>query len=173
MIFCPGRFAKARGFFRGLFCILIGKGKIYHGTADSGTVIAKVEMETGSENELFRQENGKLYLNGSDGEIDLMDKLSETEPYIYSCEAADGTVHYLIVGGSVDNYGYAEFIKDADGIWQGGYSYNAVGEWYKNGAEQLELPWAGMIESAVDGADNENTAGSSASAEWTIFDSEG
>ena len=63
-----------------ILSFLSGKGTIYHGTADSGTVIAKVEMETGSENELFRQENGKLYLNGSDGEIDLMDKLSETEP---------------------------------------------------------------------------------------------
>lgn len=150
-----------------------GKGTIYHGSAENGSVIAKVEMETSPENDLFRQENGKLYLMGSGGEIDLTDQLSETEPYIYSCAAADGTVHYLIIGGSAENYGYAEFVKDANGVWQGGYSYNAVGEWYKQGARELELPWAGMIESAVDGADDENAAVSPASEEWTSIDSEG
>lgn len=145
-----------------LFSFLSGGGFIFHEVQDDSGIYGSVEFNPDLTT-LFTEENGRLYLNVEEmGEkIDLTDKLSETEPYIYSCETSDGAVHYLIIGGTVENYGYAEFIKTPDGEWDGGYSSNAEGqEWYNKGAQELELPWAGLTGSVTyteaEGADDEN-----------------
>ncbi len=131
-----------------LFHFLSGNGMIFHETQGEDGAIAHVQIDTSKESSLFVKEDGRLYLHNADtGEkIDLTDLLSETEPYIYSSEDSEGSTHYLIIGGTADNYGYAEFIRDAEGLWQGGYSSNAAEqEWFIKGAKELELPWADLI----------------------------
>ena len=63
----------------------------------------------------------------------------------------DGYTHYWLVGlntDEVENYGYAEYIKDENGEWVGGYSarasLNSDGkgpEWLEAGKAELGIPW--------------------------------
>lgn len=107
--------------------------------------IAQVDSNVDASESYLKLENGRLILDPEGEKLDITDELSETEPYIHTVESGDGTTHYLIIGGTIDNYGLAEFVRTDDGQWQGGFSNNAIGEWYINGVQQLELPWADMI----------------------------
>lgn len=107
--------------------------------------MAQAESDVDASDSYLKVENGRLILNPDGEKLDITDELSETEPYIHTVEPGDGTTHYLIIGGTIDNYGLAEFVQTDDGQWQGGFSNNATGEWYINGVQQLELPWANMI----------------------------
>ena len=107
--------------------------------------MAQAESNVNASDSYLKVENGRLILDPDGEKLDITDELSETEPYIYTIKPDDGTTHYLIIGGTIDNYGLAEFVQTDDGQWQGGFSNNATGEWYINGVQQLELPWADMI----------------------------
>lgn len=95
-------------------------------------------------------EDGRAYFIVNDEHIDITDKMSETEPYCYDYEDADGNTHYWIVGpvGDGKQYGYGEFIQSPDGELLGGYSagvnIEADGtvdsEWLRVGKEKLSIP---------------------------------
>ena len=122
--------------------------------------MAQAESNVDASDSYLKVENGRLILNPDGEKLDITDKLSETEPYIHTVEPGDGTTHYLIIGGTIDNYGLAEFVQTDDGQWQGGFSNNATGEWYINGVQQLKLPWADMIIQNEQRMQAENSSGS-------------
>ena len=140
-----------------IISFIAGSGQI----SDGG---AAVTFDTGSLDSYLKVENGRLILDPDGEKLDITDKLSETEPYIYTTQPGDGTTHYLIIGGTLDNYGVAEYVRSEDGQWQGGFSNNAMGEWCVNGARQLELPWADMIAQNYQNYQNEQQSSGSESS---------
>ena len=71
----------------------------------------------------------------------------DTQAYMYTYVDVEEVTHYLIVGGTPEEFGYAEFMKDATGTWVGGYFQGGVvgGDitpvWLENAKEQLDIPW--------------------------------
>lgn len=136
-----------------IISFIAGSGQI----SDGG---ATVTFDTGSLDSYLKVVDGRLILDPDGQKIDITDELSETEPYIYTIQPGDDTTHYLIIGGTLDNYGVAEYVRGNDGQWQGGFSSHATGEWYVNGARQLELPWLDMIIQNEQRMQAENSSGS-------------
>lgn len=61
-------------------------------------------------------ENGRMMFNADGQKLDITDKVDENTPYV--CEHTDpttGNKGYVVVGGTVDNYGWAEFFLTEDG----------------------------------------------------------
>ena len=62
-------------------------------------------------------ENGRLMLAADGQKLDITDKVDENTPYVCAhTDPATGNKGYMIVGGTVDNYGWAEFFLTEDGI---------------------------------------------------------
>ena len=79
--------------------------------------IGSVEMVWGDENYTpIVQEGGKLwFVNGSE-RTDLTGLIDENTPYIYEhTDPATGNKGYVIVGGTVDHFGWAEFFGTESG----------------------------------------------------------
>ena len=43
----------------------------------------------------------------------------KAEPYVYSYTASDGSAHDIVIGGSLEDYGYMEYVYDAGGSFVG------------------------------------------------------
>ena len=79
--------------------------------------IGSVEMVWGDENYTpIVQEGGKLwFVNGSE-RTDLTGLIDENTPYIYEhTDPATGSKGYVIVGGTVDHFGWAEIFETESG----------------------------------------------------------
>lgn len=90
--------------------------------------------------------DGKLYFTANGENIDITDKISDTRAFTYSFSDEQGT-YYLIVGGELESFGWAEFDQDTDGNWIGGnFAGGEVGEdtnplWLENAKAELGVPW--------------------------------
>lgn len=90
---------------------------------------------------------GRLYFTANGENVDITDKISNTKAFTYTYEDDRAITHYLLVGGSRERYGYAEFMREDSGCWIGEYRYgNAIGKqgspiWLKNGKKELGIPW--------------------------------
>lgn len=61
-------------------------------------------------------EDGRLWFNTGDQKIDLTDKIDANTPYIYErTDLQTGNTGYVVLGGTVDDYGWAEFFTADDG----------------------------------------------------------
>ena len=61
-------------------------------------------------------ENGRLMLEADGQKLDITDKVDENTPYVQErTDPATGNKGYVVVGGTVDNYGWAEFFLTEDG----------------------------------------------------------
>ena len=71
------------------------------------------------ENELFANENGRIYFIGNGEHIDITDSIGRDEAYVYTYTHPErNSVHYLIAGGYADTFGYAEIFSRDDGMKQ-------------------------------------------------------
>ncbi|MBD5115665.1 MAG: hypothetical protein HDT46_10815 [Ruminococcaceae bacterium] len=62
--------------------------------------------------DIFSSENGRLYFIGNGEHEDITDIISEDKAYVYSYIHPDrNKVHYVIAGGGVDDFGYAELFS--------------------------------------------------------------
>ena len=68
----------------------------------------------------------RLIFTGNGEYIDITDLCSEEEAFIYTLDSGNGTIHYLCVGGTPENYGYCEFIyvPTVKQPWKGGGGSN-------------------------------------------------
>lgn len=65
---------------------------------------------SGEQNAPIVQEDGKLWFVNGENRTDLTGLIDEDTPYIYEhTDSATGNKGYVIVGGTADNYGWAEF----------------------------------------------------------------
>ena len=91
--------------------------------------------------------NGRLYFTANGENVDITDKISNTKAFTYTYRDERAITHYLLVGGSRERYGYAEFMREDSGCWIGEYVYgSAIGKqgspiWLKNGKKELGIPW--------------------------------
>lgn len=118
---------------------------------ENGEVIGQVVVDMDKLTEPVEIKDGKMYFIVNDEHIDITEQVSATEAYSYNYVDEDGNTHYWLVGlngNEVDNYGYAEFIKDADGIWAGGYSTRinieadgSKAQWFESGKASINCPW--------------------------------
>ena len=60
-------------------------------------------------------ENGRLYLNLNDEKTDITDQCSATDYFRKDYTDSEGNTHVIIAGGTVDSYGWAEYIFNAEG----------------------------------------------------------
>jgi len=126
-----------------------GNATVITGENGEGAVI----LDTDSVSAPVIFEDGRLFdLTGGEP-ADITAQVSQSEPYITSQTDEDGNTHYFIVGLNSEDpsdYGFAEYIRDADGQWAGGYSVGtaldengAAPVWLTAGMKALQLPWAG------------------------------
>lgn len=64
-------------------------------------------------------ENGQLWLTVDDQRLDITGKISEDTPYLYErTDPATGQKGYLMLGGTVDDFGWMEWFQmDGDWFW--------------------------------------------------------
>ena len=60
-------------------------------------------------------ENGRLYITLNNEKTDITDQCSETDYYRHDYTDSEGNTHVIIAGGTVDSYGWAEYIFNAEG----------------------------------------------------------
>lgn len=122
-------------------------------------------------------ENGRLWLTVDGQRLDITDKISEDTPYLYErTDPATGQKGYLMLGGTVDDFGWMEWFQmDGDWFWHAencmrnqanSFSVGqAGGVSIGTGAVSEDTPDAGDPDPAASG-DVEYTTGS----EYTVDD---
>ena len=109
-------------------------------------------LHTDNLTEPVKIDDGKIYFVVNDEKIDITDKISETTAFEYEYTDNEGNTHIWLVGLNSDNiedYGYAEYIKNIDGDWTGGYSARVNiesdgktnAEWLENAKSEKTIPW--------------------------------
>ena len=109
-------------------------------------------LHTDNLTEPVKIDDGKIYFVVNDERIDITDKISETTAFEYEYTDDEGNTHIWLVGLNSDNikdYGYAEYIKNIDGDWTGGYSARVNiesdgktnAEWLENAKSEKTIPW--------------------------------
>ena len=84
-------------------------------TALPGTGQVSMTLE-GEEIAPVKAEDGRLWLTANGQKLDITDKVDENTPYIQErTDPATGNKGYLVAGGTVDNFGWAEFFLTEDG----------------------------------------------------------
>ena len=77
---------------------------------------------------------------------------SQTMSFRYEYLDEEGNTHLWLVGLNSDalsDYGYAEYIKDTNGLWVGGYSArvniepngHTSAQWLETAKKELGIPW--------------------------------
>lgn len=77
---------------------------------------------------------------------------SQTKSFPYEYLDEEGNTHLWLVGLNSDalsDYGYAEYIKDTNGLWVGGYSArvniepngHTSAQWLETAKKELGIPW--------------------------------
>lgn len=128
-----------------------GKGLIEHVLNENGETECHASYSADDVADATELRDGRLYFIVNGENIDITDIISAGQPFNYDYTDADGNIHYFIVGGAIDNIGYAEVIKAPDGDWLGGYSHNIITPdmetpeehpmWYQIGRENIGCPW--------------------------------
>ena len=109
-------------------------------------------LHTDNLTEPVKIDDGKIYFVVNDEKIDITDKISETTAFEDEYTDDEGNTHIWLVGLNSDNiedYGYAEYIKNIDGDWTGGYSARVNiesdgktnAEWLENAKSEKTIPW--------------------------------
>lgn len=96
--------------------------------------------------------DGKMIFIVNNENIDITDRITQSEAFRYEYTDEEGNTHFWLVGLNSDepeNYGYAEYIKDPEGMWAGGYSArvnieadgSTSAHWLETGKSELNIPW--------------------------------
>ena len=122
-----------------------------------GGVVVQHGEYSGKVNEKLPAEvrDGRLHFIANGENIDITDECSMERAYIYTMEDITGALHYIVVGGTPENWGYQIIIRDTtrEGTnpegWVGGGGSNYCGEdsdwepygWVKDAKERIGHPW--------------------------------
>jgi len=109
-------------------------------------------LHTDNLTEPVKIDDEKIYFVVNDEKIDITDKISETTAFEYEYTDDEGNTHIWLVGlnsDNIDDYGYAEYIKNIDGDWTGGYSARVNiesdgktnAEWLENAKSEKTIQW--------------------------------
>ena len=152
LILSLGICAYATGAVKEIF----GWGKNYKmefGVDENGQKYSEAVLYTDHLTEPVEIRDGRMIFIVNDEEIDITGQVSLTEAYQYEFTDDDGNTHLFLVGlldaGDINHYGYAEYIKDPDGNWAGGYDArinkeadgSTSAQWLNNIRNQLHIPF--------------------------------
>lgn len=117
---------------------LLGGGNIEQGKNESGDSF--ISMDTGFVSDPVRIEDEQIYfiLDGSD--TNITNQCSESSYFKYETTNEAGYRSVVVIGGTADNIGMAEFVWDENGKFKGSNaSYNAEEEpeWLKLATKEL------------------------------------
>lgn len=99
-------------------------------------------------NEPITVENGRLMFDADGQKVDVTDKMDANTPYIYErTDPKTGNKGYVVLGGTVEDYGWAEFFLAEDG------SCSMLGNnaWeYLVPVNGQKIPWTELTEAQLD-----------------------
>lgn len=129
---------------------LLNGGQVTIG-AGYGTVQMSDGYDEQSNPVILSLEQDRLWLVARGQRLDVTDQVDEKTPYVDTWWDEEDTLHYVIVGGTTEDYGWFEGIKLADGSGGGaGVPYSRTDlppdaedpEWLIQGRQQLQALWA-------------------------------
>lgn len=99
-----------------VYNFMSGGSVVFMPPNDVDGTIGSVEMTSGDENYTpIVQEDGKLWFVNGEERTNLTGLIDEDTPYIYEhTDPQTGNKGYVIMGGTVDHFGWAEFFGSED-----------------------------------------------------------
>ena len=97
-------------------------------------------------------EEGRLWFVADGQRLDVTGQMDEQTPYVHTLIDEQGNLHYWIVGGTPEDYGWFEGVKMPDGTGGGGGIMHSrtdltqeelltEPDWFQLGKEQVEELW--------------------------------
>lgn len=119
---------------------------------ESGGTTAKSVLYTDNLMEPIVIQDGRMIFVVNNQQTDITSLVSETTAYTYEYTDEEGNTHIWLIGlnsDRIDDYGYGEFIRDADGEWAGGYSHgisleedgSTSAQWFNEAKKEMNIPW--------------------------------
>lgn len=126
-----------------------GQVTIGHGY---GTVTMSDGYDEAGNPTVIALEEGRLWFVADGQRLDVTDRMDDETPYVHTLIDGQGNLHYWIVGGTPEDYGWFEGVKLPDGSGGGGGTLHsrtdlsqeeelAEPDWYRSGKEQVEQLW--------------------------------
>lgn len=128
-------------------------GWVTIGSADDGPTIAMSNgLDENGEPTIISLENGRLWFVADGQRVDVTSQVNENTPYVWTQREKNGGLHYIIVGGTPEDYGWFEGIElpgDSGGgsgmlhrrkdvPWE---EFVQDPDWYRAGLSQVEELW--------------------------------
>ena len=125
------------------------------GGADDGPTMAMSNgLDDNGDPTIIALEEGRLWFVAGEERVDVTDLVDEETPYVWTQWMEDGSLHYIIVGGTPEDYGWSEGMKFPDGSGGGSgmlhsredipfEEFTQDPDWYRAGLEQVEELWEG------------------------------
>lgn len=120
------------------------------GGAGYGTVIMSDGYDENGNPTIISLEDGRLWFVAGDQRVDVTDQVDEETPYVYTATDEEGNLHYIIVGGTPEDYGWFEGVKTPDGSGGGSGILHSRTDlpnepmdptWYTAGKAQVQELW--------------------------------
>ena len=125
------------------------------GQVTIGAGYGTVQMSDGYDEQgnpvILSLEQDRLWLVARGQRLDVTDQVDEKTPYVDTWWDEEDTLHYVIVGGTTEDYGWFEGIKLADGSGGGARVPHSRTDlppdaedpdWLIQGRQQLQALWA-------------------------------
>lgn len=121
------------------------------GNGSETVYISAGSYENGG-NGIIELEEGRLWFLVEGQRLDITDQVDEKTPYVWTRWERNGDLHYVLVGGTPEDYGWAEGIKFANGEGGGTGTLHSREDipweefiqdpdWYGVGLSQVEELW--------------------------------
>ena len=82
---------------------------------DDATTVGTVTINDDALDAFYDVEGDKLFFTFKDTKQDITDQCSDTDYFKYDYDGEDGLKHTIIIGGTPENPGYAEYAFDENG----------------------------------------------------------
>ena len=102
----------------------------------STTVVMSDGLDDNGQPTIIALEEGRLWFVATGERIDVTDLVDEATPYVWTQRQEDGSLHYIVVGGTPEDYGWAEGVKFAGGGGGGSGTLNS----------REDIPWEEFIQ---------------------------
>ena len=102
----------------------------------SATVVMSDGLDDSGRLTIIALEEGRLWFVATGERIDVTDLVDEATPYVWTRWLEDGSLHYIIVGGTPEDYGWCEGVKFPDGSGGGSGTLHS----------REDIPWEEFIQ---------------------------
>lgn len=139
---------------------LMSGGQVTIGQTGIGGGYGTVTMSDGYDEEgnptVIALEEGRLWFVADGQRLDVTDRMDDETPYVHTLVDEQGNLHYWIVGGTPEDYGWYEGVTLPDGSGGGSgilHSRTDLSQaelleepgWYRLGKEQVEELWRSEV----------------------------